>query len=69
MQLNQETIFKIKDSETIRKALTEAEVIEKKCRLYASMAQDNNVKGLFESTATDMERAVDKLKKMTPRYI
>lgn len=69
MQLNRETIFEIKDGETLRKALIEAEVVEKKCHLYAEMAKDGHVKGMFENVAKDMGRAVDKLKKMTPRYM
>lgn len=69
MQLNRETIFEVKDGESVRKALIEAEVVEKKCQLYAGMAQDTHVKNMFESAARDMGRAVEKLRKMTPRYM
>jgi len=69
MNLNRETIYEVKDGESLRKALLEAEVVEKKCQLYAEMAQDNQVKSMFDMAARDMGRAVEKLKKMTPRYM
>lgn len=69
MQFNRETIQEVKDGESLRKALLEAEVVEKKCHLYAEMSHDNHVKTMFEGAARDMGRAVEKLKKMTPRYM
>ncbi|MDA8442812.1 MAG: hypothetical protein M0Z55_10615 [Peptococcaceae bacterium] len=69
MQLNQETINDVKDGESLRKALLEAEVVGKKCRLYASIAQDGGVRSLFENTAHEMDTAIEKMKKITPRYM
>ncbi len=69
MHLNRETIYEIKDGETLRKALMEAEVAEKKCIMYAEIAHDGHVKGMFHGAARDLGKAVEKLKKMTPRYM
>jgi hypothetical protein len=69
VHLNRESIYEVRDGETLRKALIEAEVVEKKCHLYADMAQDKHVKSLFESTTRDMGRAVERLRKLAPKYM
>ncbi len=69
MQLNRESILEVKDGETLRKALMEAEVVEKKCYLFADMAQDSQVKGLFESSAKDVGKAMERMRKLSTKYM
>ncbi|HEX3015884.1 MAG TPA: hypothetical protein VHQ46_05840 [Desulfobacteria bacterium] len=69
MQLNKESVYEVKDGEAIRKAIMEAEVVGRKCQLYASIAQNNETRTLMENTTRDMERAIDKMKKVATRYM